>query len=303
MYKLELHYYLKNNSHALDAMTRNKCEHEYLSLVLEIARLLDIDIDIISLPSEEGGFREYWDVLGKNSGQITVVLALIAIIISLVPNRNDLKVERLENEIKNLKEQINNINNEKVKREMIVNLSVKINQTSKIANYKSNFYDTLQNDSKIEFIDTSVYANGQIIEKSHKIKRDEFPKFIINKNKLPVEIIENAKIEIISPVMRQGRYRWKGIYKGETIDFYMLDKNFKSAVLNNKIDFNSSFFIECRLEIKKMIDDLGNIKIKSYYATLVLSYNYNDSHIETLQGKKYIQEKKFDNLQTRMFID
>lgn len=53
--KLELHYYLSNGSHAMDAIVRNKCETEVLAIIQEISNSLGFQVNIESVAYQEGG--------------------------------------------------------------------------------------------------------------------------------------------------------------------------------------------------------------------------------------------------------
>ena len=41
--KLELHYYLNNESHVMDALVRNKCEAELLAIIFDVSDLLGFE--------------------------------------------------------------------------------------------------------------------------------------------------------------------------------------------------------------------------------------------------------------------
>ncbi|WP_426356867.1 hypothetical protein ACPUVO_10240 [Pseudocolwellia sp. HL-MZ19] len=53
----------------------------------------------------------------------------------------------------------------------------------------------------------------------------------ITRNKCEAELRadedDNAQIELISPVLKDGNYKWKGIYKDQIISFYMYDQKYK----------------------------------------------------------------------------
>lgn len=138
--------------------------------------------------------------------------------------------------------------------------------------------------------------NDKVIEVVNTIDKNEFSKFITLENDLPLEIIDNAEIEIISPILKKGNYKWKGIYKEESIDFYMKDKDFKQSIFNGETTFSSGFNIKCILEIKNVIDELGEIKVKRYSVSTVISKikSNNNKMIEeqTIQGKQYILKQK-----------
>ena len=82
---------------------------------------------------------------------------------------------------------------------------------------------------------------------SLEVKREQFDYYILRSDELPSVKDNKATIEIISPVLKDARYRWKGIYNkgGETIDFYMCDEDFKKDMFDEKIAFKSGMCIDC----------------------------------------------------------
>ena len=56
--KFELHYYLKDNSHAMNAFVRNKAEKDFLEAVKRIGELLDSELKIETEAYQEGGLIE-----------------------------------------------------------------------------------------------------------------------------------------------------------------------------------------------------------------------------------------------------
>ncbi|WP_230664242.1 hypothetical protein [Vibrio cholerae] len=58
--KLQMHYYLENDSHSMDAIARNKCEAEIIAIVQEVAKILNAQIVIEAEAWKEGGLRDIW---------------------------------------------------------------------------------------------------------------------------------------------------------------------------------------------------------------------------------------------------
>ena len=64
----------------------------------EISETLGLQLDLETLPAEEGGFKETWKFLGKNSAQISLIVSIAAIIISRFPIENkELTTLQIEN--------------------------------------------------------------------------------------------------------------------------------------------------------------------------------------------------------------
>jgi hypothetical protein len=82
---LELHYHLRDNSHAMSAVIRNRSEAEALAVCLHIAAELGIPLQLESSAFTEGGLREIWQFIGQNNTQLTLLLAVIVLVLSRIP--------------------------------------------------------------------------------------------------------------------------------------------------------------------------------------------------------------------------
>lgn len=299
--QIELHYFFNDDSHSLDAFTRNKCEAEFLFIVKEVLKTFDLDIKIETVVPQEGGLKELWTLIGNNNAQLSVIIGLLSLILSQMPYTDkeltQLQKENLRLSIKEHKLKIEQLEENKPlpnkEKEDIIKY---FNSDYKILKHRSSFYETIKQNEKITKLTTSNLYNNKIVQTVKTIERDDFHKYIKLENKLPVEIIDDAEIEIISPILKKGTFKWKGIYNNNSIDFYMKDKIFKESVFNGKESFSSGYNIKCVLEIKNAIDELGEIKVKSYSILTVLSkleYD-NNKTIEktTQQGKEYLKSKK-----------
>lgn len=59
----QLHYYLKDGSHSLDATSLNKVEAEFLKLSKEVSKIFDCELFIESFALEEGGIKSIYKFL------------------------------------------------------------------------------------------------------------------------------------------------------------------------------------------------------------------------------------------------
>ncbi|MDO3696051.1 hypothetical protein QVZ41_14455 [Wenyingzhuangia sp. chi5] len=312
--KLELHYYFdeSDSSHTMDAFIRNKCEFELLQIYNEFQRELGIDIKLETEAFEEGGLTELWTLMGKYPNQITILITLIIAAISRIPlKKSSLEKQDLELSIAERKLNIENLKKELNEKESpnhinIDVLNIIIDSNPKILKHVSNYYKQLNNYPKVKKISTTkLDEKKQILEETTYIKRTDFDKFIIENDDLEPTIDENATIEIISPVLKKGKYKWKGIYlkKEKTIDFYMKDKAFKQSVIAEGIEFKNGTFIDCILEISRKINEVGEIIFSSYAVTTVLKKHFENTVVETPQGKKHREIKEAKKNQFNLFED
>ena len=305
--KFELHYYFGDASHDIDALVRNKCEAELLGIIFEAGKLLEIDVRIIKDAYEEGGFRDIWKALG--SSQVMALLIILQIIISAAPVL-DLENKRLEKEERKLSIEEKKLNIEKMKHELekdgkagnLAQAAESVGENLKVIKRRSNFYSCLQDYPKVEKIGFVVLDEDlQPVNDESTVVRSEFSRYILNTNRLKSELDESAEIEIISPVITEGPYKWKGLYKGKPIGFDMLDQIFRDAVLVENLPFQHGCKIVCVLVVSKELDEIGEIRITGYSVSTVLNKIDGPTSVETLQGKRYRHAKRMSESQTDLF--
>lgn len=308
--RLEMHYHLKDGSHSMDAILLNRCESEALAIITETASFLGIDLFIESTAYTEGGIKEIWKFMGKSNPQLTLIVAIIVVLLSRVPvsdseteelNKKLLKLSVEEKSIlvQKLRSEVQKEEDSKELLEAAVNM---LQENLKILSRRSNFYRALSDCEKVVGVGATALLDSKIIDhKEYYVGRDYFSRFIFPTSKLPVEIIENASIEIIAPVLKSGNYQWKGNLNGEVITFAMIDEEFKIAVLNGEMVFQHGVVIECVLNVHKKVNEVGDIQTTGYSVPTVVSVINSDSKVETLQGKRYKLRKKDTENQGNLF--
>lgn len=308
MEKLELHYYLSDNSHSMDAFVKNKAESELLKVFKEISDILELDLNFEIEALSEGGIKEFIKIFKKkkNKKQIAKIMAVIGVIFSGVLTNiiSDQFIKNTELEKSQLEE--SQLNIEKLKKDLekedlteeentiiIQNLTIIISNTDKIKFHRSNFYSNLLKENKIEQISTTeLDENNKPLAKEKKVSRENFNSFIIHKVKIDSEFIEDANVEIVSPVLKKGKMKWRGYYDSKPISFNLRDSIFRNSVLNREISFQNGTSIKCLLEFEKEMDDEGNVKITEINVFDVTSIFEGETTIITKRGKEIIEEKK-----------
>jgi len=310
----ELHYYFNNDSHLIDASLRNKCEGEVLAILYEAASILAIDASLYSSIPSEGGFRDFWKAMGKNNNQITILLVIATIVLSRVPT-TDPEMEALEKEIKKLTIEEKKLNIEKLKLELedkavsevdknIINKAAKvIDKNLKVVKRRSNLYSLLSNEHTIDKVGFTLSDSnsGNYFSDERQILRENFTKFIIRSDTLRADVDENAIIEIISPVLKEGRFKWKGVYEDAVISFDMNDADFKEDVLLENIGFKHGSCIRCVLRKSREIDEIGEVKVTGYAVTIVVEAIEGDDVHKTKQGIRYRHTKALKDSQQDLF--
>jgi hypothetical protein len=308
MEKIEIHYYLENDLHSMDAFIKNKAESELLKVFKEISDILELDLCFEIEALKQGGIKEFIRVLKKKTTrkQFLRVLVAIGVIFSGVVTNvisdnltKDNEFEKLKKEetilqIKKLKKELEEDEVTDLKATLIIeNLTILISNTDKIKLYKSNFYSSLLNEPKIEKISTTELDNDyKPLSKERIVYRADFKSFVIDKIRIESEFIEDANIEIVSPVLNNGQMKWKGFYDSKPLSFNLIDSDFRNSVLNREISFSNGTSIKCSIEFEKEMDNEGNIKITEVNVTNVLNVFEGDKTILTKKGKQIIEDRK-----------
>ncbi|QPI06417.1 hypothetical protein [Campylobacter concisus] len=248
-----IHYYLNDDSHSMNAFVRNAMEKDFLSIVNTISSSLNLKIELESRAAKEGGFIEILDIIEAYPVSSAIIVSSAGYVIKRfleyrltgAYKKNKLENEKLELEILKLKKESAGIDENQLEQ--------------KLARPISNYYAKIEKYEKIRAV-----GFGNEINNEYVVQRDEFRDFILIDDK-EEEVDDDANIEIISPVLKEGRYKWRGIYKNESIDFSMGDSKFKNDIIDGRYDFGNGSFINCQLFITKTYDEFGNeCKNRSY---------------------------------------
>lgn len=305
--KLELRYCFNDRSDYMDAMIRHRCEKEVLWLLRTLSDMLDVKMTVYceSVQQQEG-FREVWSVAGENSRLISIVLNLfmqmwtrpsLSVGGRMVVDRTAEDEEKMQREVAllrgNLKKKVPGVT---VSRELVGLLSA----SPRFCKCKSNFYEAVRGYPKVtKFNLRELNEKNRSRSGSLEVRREQFDYYILRSDELLPVKDNKATIEIISPVLKDARYRWKGIYNkgGETIDFYMNDEDFKKDMLDEKITFKSGMCIDCILEIQRKMNELGEVVNIGYTVETVIRTRFDKMEILTPQGKRHLRKLEAEKKQ------
>lgn len=284
----QIHYCFDDDSHSMNAFIRNAMERDLLGLISEVGKTLNIDIQINSEAKKEGSLIDAFILLGGS-------------LLYLKPSINQILAYYLTDGFHKNKEMIlkNALKKEELKRSKLQTQRERqeiesktlqeynlLESNHKINRHISNFYKKAKGYEKIRKIGYQFNHSSELV-----VTRDQFSSFIFDQKK-DNEIIEDAEVEIISPVLKEGKYKWRGIYNGAIIDFSMGDNGFKKDIINQKHNFINGTTISCQLEISKTFDNYGE-EIKTLYRVKkVYNIKTNDIVKITEFGQKRMRQKE-----------
>lgn len=320
---IELHYWLKDESHTMDAFVLNKCEWELLNLFKEVASIAKVNIVIESEAITEGGIRQWFNIRISSNTKAAIVASATTLAFTLIPQfgfdvlkeflNSNPELEQLAIEEKKVEIESKKLDNE-IKREKLKEIRSKnskqfedtlqnISSSTKIAKRVSNFYEELSKEVKVNSITINNYVNCKPIQQAIEIKREDFQKYILTSNLLETITDEEAIVEIVSPVLKKGNYQWRGIYNGEILNFNMKSNEFKTLVQSGKIEFKNGTCIKCVLEMPRYMNNLGEEVISSYNIIKVIGTYDDNTYNETNEGRIYRKKKEADIAQLELFPD
>jgi len=287
---LQFHYYFKDDSHSINSVLRNECEREILYIFKEISESLGLKLELETLPTEEGGFKETWKFLGKNAAQISLIVSIAAIIISRFPVENEelnrLQIEnlKLDNELK--RKELEKLNLEflqdgdEINKETVKDSVEIVNKNYRVSWRKSNLYRKLNSYPKVDHIEVVRLDDNKPVGSPRTVQKKEFSKFILRTDELPKLELENVKIDVISPAIKRGKFKWKGFYENEIINFLMNDFDFNNKVLNGQIHFSNRYSIEVEMIQERKINQDGNIIVTNSIVSKVNASIEGENRIE-----------------------
>lgn len=310
---IELHYWFNDDSHTMNAVVFNKCEYDFLGIAKEIAQKLKVDLEIETEALSEGGLRSWFKFKAKDKNAIKVGVVLY-IITTLLGTPLTTAIDELTRmaiqsvfesvEIKQLKEQkeIAELKLDIAKIEAETKRLSRSIDENVVKKKRSNYYENISSCKKITKVTINITDDlKKNIYLGREVIKADFPNYIMTSDDLEPVSDENAVIEIISPVLKKGKYKWAGIYNGEVIQFTMKSNEFKTLVQTGQVLFKNGSSINCHLLTHKRINAEGEVKIIGYEVVLVNHYFENDKPVETPEGKRNRQIREAESNQLTLF--
>ena len=296
--KVELHYFFSDESHSMNALIRNKCEHNLLGVLKEISTVLNARLQVETEAHNEGGLKERFVLLGKSEFLRSFATAVFHYVL---PLEVDIEKTVSEENKEDTKERIDRLRRELRDHERDADVKVDMENVAtifrnnlKIIKLKSNYYRQLSGCEKVtKFAVQRVNAAGEYLGKANAINRKRFDTYMLIADTLKPETDEKAVIEIISPVLKTGSYKWKGIYvqTGKIINFYMKDDDFKNEVISQSIPFKNGTRIECTLEITRRMNEFGT-EVVTGYSVQVVTRKLDDEAVMEMPQVRTVKKKK-----------
>ncbi len=296
--KIELHYFFSDESHSMNALIRNKCESYLLGILKEISIVLNARLKIETEAYAEGGLKERFVLLGKSELLRSFAATIFHYVLPLEvdiektvseENKNDSK-QRIDK----MRRELRDHENDPKARVDMENVTTLFRNNLKIIKLKSNFYRQLNNCEKVTKLSVQmVNAQGDLTGKVNTINRKRFDSYMLIADTLKPETNEAAVIEIVSPVLKNGSYKWKGIYilTGKLISFSMKDDSFKDTIISQGLQFKNGTRIECVMESSRKMSEFGGVVVTGY-SVLEVSKKLDDEVATEMPAIRTVKKKK-----------
>lgn len=290
--EFKVHYHLIGGEHQMDAVVRNRAESELLALLKEVGVVLGLPVHLETQAYGEGGLVEYLNLVFQNKDQIGMVMAILSPLLGAPfyiekirqskqqTALNELNLQKIKLEIKE-KEAVAAVREaEKVKGIESKNKTFELEPPptpdeiaqalltrKKVARRRSNYYEALLDESKIEAVGFAPSHAKSVMEL--RVPREKFSAYIIAKSDLEPQVYDRISLEIVSPVLRSGAIKWRGVFEKKIISFELLDHAFRSEVASQKVQFQNGTTLVCDFEVYQREDDAGDVEIAGYAVTKV----------------------------------
>lgn len=137
----------------------------------------------------------------------------------------------------------------------------------KIARRRSNYYERLIEDPRIEAVGFAPTHRRAAPEQV--VQRGNFTDFVVARADLEPLVYRDVPIEVVSPVLRSGELKWRGVFDKKVISFDLEDREFKDRVATKRVQFQNGTQLRCDLEVLQREDETGDTEIAGYVVSAV----------------------------------
>jgi hypothetical protein len=311
--EFKVHYHLNGGVHRMDAIVRNRAEGELLALLKEVGVVLGLPVHVETHAYGAGGLVEYLNLLFQNKEQIAAVMALLSPLLGAPfyidkikqskqqTALNELNLQKIKLEIKEKEDAVTAREAEKVRGLESKNKVLELESPptaddiaqalltrKRVARRRSNYYEALLVDSKIEAVGFAPSHGKDVMEL--RVPRGKFSSYVIAKSDLEPLIYEQISLEIVSPVLRSGAIKWRGLFDKKVVSFELLDQAFRSEVASQNVQFQNGTTLICDFEVHQREDDIGDVEVAGYAVTKV----------HEVRTPQILQQRRAEQLQLQL---
>jgi hypothetical protein len=137
----------------------------------------------------------------------------------------------------------------------------------KIARRRSNYYERLIENPKVEAV--GFASTHHVSAPEQIVKRGQFSAYVFARIELESIVWPDVWIEVVSPVLRSGGLKWRGIFEKKIISFDLVDQEFRDRVTTKRVQFQNGTLLRCDIEVLQREDETGDTEISGYVVSAV----------------------------------
>jgi hypothetical protein len=287
--ELKVHYHIAGGGHEMDALTRNKAEAELLALLQEFSSTIGAPFQIETKARAEGGVVELWNLVFLHKDHVVLAMSVLAPLLAAPFYRsrlkqsgqqtamNELTIQKLRLELAEKEDAaVERAEKKRGVKTRALPFEQSPNPTEfadallarkKIARRRSNYYERLIVDSKIQAVGfaSTHHVNAQ----EQVVKRGQFSAYVFARVEVESVVYSDVWIEVVSPVLRSGGLKWRGVFEKQVISFDLQDHEFRDRVTTKRVQFQNGTLLRCDLEVLQREDETGDTEISGYVVSAV----------------------------------
>lgn len=288
--EFKVHYHLEGGAHRMDALVRNRAEGELLALLKEVGAVFGLPVHVETEAYGEGGLVEFLNLIFQSKEQVLFVMGVLGPLLASPfyfdkykqskqqTQLNELNLKKIRLEIEEKEDAAAVLAGHKSKEAKNEVLPLETMPTAdeiahalltkkKIVRRRSNYYQILLSDPQIEAVGFVPSHKKDAIESI--VSRSGFADFVIARSDLDPLVYERIPVEIVSPVLRSGSIKWRGVFEKKVVSFELQDQAFRSEVVSQNVQFQNGTTLICDFEVYQREDDTGDIEVSGYAVTKV----------------------------------
>ncbi len=313
--ELLVHFHLPPGVHELDAFVLHRCEGEFLALLKEIGRQLEVPFEVEVQAYGEGGLKVLLKLVGSHAAALSLIGGTAAGIYTAVDwysykrplqqqqidrntfeldrdkrlaeqqiEQNELNLKRARIELKKLEQEASPT--APTMPETNASKPLPLEPTPqpedvipalicqrKIVRHRSRFYEQLLEYDKVTQVGFAQSHHPTVAEEI-VVARQHFAGYVVTLDEIAPTTLLMTPLEIVSPVLGRGTYKWRGILDKKVISFEIQDQSFLTRVATRKVKFQTGTTLVCDIEVKPRETESGETD-RPCYTVLTVHRHFN----------------------------
>lgn len=303
---LQLHYYLRDDAHEMDAFIRNKCEAELLAAFQFFADQLGVELVIESSAYEEGGLKERLAFAFKPEHAYTNVMALLTLLITSfiqvwnAPPKPDKDLEAINKEIAKETLEEKRLANEKARIELkkaaseAANPQTPARPASAARNSKPDESITIGFMTELPMEHLVRIEPDRTINKKAMAFLSEEPRFNVRRSNFYKTLLPYHKVEAFGMGVKK--------LKAAPVEVVVSKRDFIKFVLKTD-KLPPQVIEEAVISITAPVIDGSNVKWKGIYNGESITFSMRDGVFKNMVMQREVSFQNGNAIRCRLVMD